>query len=185
MTIVKKTERNIIMDFLELAEKRFSCRKFKDMPIEEEKIQAMLKSAQLAPTAVNFQPQRILVLTDKEKIEKLDTNKCTRYTFNAPLIMVVCYDTEKSWKRRCDNHDEGEVDASIVTAHIMFEAVQLGLGCTWVGSFNPDIAREVLNIPDNYNITALLPIGYPDEEPSENHRKRIAIEEFAFRNEFK
>lgn len=172
------------MDFLELAEKRFSCRKFKDKPVEEEKIQAMLKVAQLAPTAVNFQPQRILVLTDKEKITSLDTNKCTRYTFNAPLMMVVCYDTEKSWKRRCDDHDEGEIDASIITTHIMLEAYELGLGCTWVGAFNPEIAKEVLNIPENYNVVALLPIGYPDEEPSAKHSERIAIEEFTFRNEF-
>lgn len=172
------------MDFLELAEKRYSCRKFKEQEIEEEKIQSLLTAAKLAPTAVNFQPQRILVLTDKEKIKSLDENKCTRYTFNAPLIMVVCYDTEKSWKRRYDNSDEGVVDASIVTTHIMLQATQLGLGCTWVGSFDPAIAKKLLNIPENYKVVAMLPIGYPDEEPSTSHSKRINIEDFAFRNHF-
>ncbi len=172
------------MDFLELARERYSCRKFKQQQVEEEKIQALLTAAQFAPTAVNYQPQRILVLTDKEKIKSLDENKCTRYTFNAPLIMVVCYDTEKSWKRRYDNSDEGIVDASIVTTHIMLQATQLKLGSTWVGSFDPDIAKEVLNIPDNYKIVAMLPIGYPDEQPSPSHLKRIDIEKFAFRNHF-
>lgn len=172
------------MDFLELAEKRYSCRKFTEQPIEEEKIQKLLKSAQLAPTAVNFQPHRILVLTDKEKINALDTSKCTRYTFNAPLIMVICYDKEKSWKRRYDNKDEGIVDASIITTYMMLEATQLGLGCTWVGSFNPEVAKEVLSIPENYEPVALLPIGYPNAEPSEAHSKRIDISEFAFRNNF-
>ena len=98
------------MDFLQLAKERYSCRKFTDQNIEEEKIEALLTAAQLAPTAVNFQPQRILVLTDKDIIKKLDENQCTRYTFNAPLIMVVCYDTEKSWKRKYDNSDEGSVE---------------------------------------------------------------------------
>ena len=172
------------MDFLKLAEKRYSCRKCQDKPVEEEKINSLLKAAQLAPTAVNFQPQRILVLTDEDKIESLDTNKCTRYTFNAPLIMVVCYDTEKSWKRKFDGEDEGIVDASIVTTHIMLEATALGLASTWVGSFNPAIAKSVLNIPDSYNVVALLPIGYPAEEPSDKHTTRLKISEFSARNAF-
>ena len=63
------------MDFLKLAQERYSCRKFEDKPVEDEKIDALLQAAQLAPTAVNFQPQRILVLTDKEKIKALEENK--------------------------------------------------------------------------------------------------------------
>ncbi len=172
------------MDFLELAEKRYSCRKFQDKPVEEDKINALLKAAQLAPTAVNFQPQRILVLTDKNKIDSLDANKCTRYTFNAPLLMVVCYDTKKSWKRKYDNADEGIVDASIVTTHMMLEATALGLASTWVGSFNPVIAKSVLNIPDSYNVVALLPIGYPAEEPSDKHASRFDVSLISARNEF-
>ena len=162
------------MTFLELAEKRYSCRKFS----------ALLKAAQLAPTAVNFQPQRILVITDKEKIKSLDENGCTRYTFNAPLMMVVCYDKGKSWKRSFDGKDEGIVDASIITTHMMLEAVELGLGSTWVGAFDPAKAREILEVPENYEIVSLLPIGYPAMEPSERHHKRIDISEFTFRNKF-
>ena len=161
------------MTFLELAEKRYSCRKFSDREVEEEKIEALLKAAQLAPTAVNFQPQRILVITDKEKIKSLDENGCTRYTFNAPLMMVVCYDKGKSWKRSFDGKDEGIVDASIITTHMMLEAVELGLGSTWVGAFDPAKAREILEVPENYEIVSLLPIGYPAMEPSERHHKRI------------
>ena len=172
------------MTFLELAEKRYSCRKFSDREVEEEKIEALLKAAQLAPTAVNFQPQRILVLTDKEKIKSLDENGCTRYTFNAPLMMVVCYDKGKSWKRSFDGKDEGIVDASIITTHMMLEAVELGLGSTWVGAFDPAKAREILEVPENYEIVSLLPIGYPAMEPSERHHKRIDTSEFTFRNKF-
>ena len=172
------------MTFLELAEKRYSCRKFSDREVEEEKIEALLKAAQLAPTAVNFQPQRILVITDKEKIKSLDENGCTRYTFNAPLMMVVCYDKGKSWKRSFDGKDEGIVDASIITTHMMLEAVELGLGSTWVGAFDPAKAREILEVPENYEIVSLLPIGYPSMEPSERHHKRIDISEFTFRNRF-
>ncbi len=172
------------MDFLKLAQERYSCRKFEDKPVEDEKIDALLQAAQLAPTAVNFQPQRILVLTDKEKIKALEENKCTRYTFNAPLMMVVCYDTERSWKRKYDNADEGIVDASIVATHIMLEAASLGLGSTWVGSFDPAIAQSVLNIPESYKVVALLPIGYPDQEPSAKHSDRLPITDISARNNF-
>lgn len=182
--ITNKLEEFTYMEFLELTKKRYSCRKFLEKPVEEEKIQILLESAKFAPTAVNFQPQRILVLTDKSKIESLDKNKCTRYTFNAPLIMVVCYDTEKSWKRKYDNSDEGIIDSAIVTTHMMLQATDLGLGSTWVGSFDPKLTKKTLNIPDKYEVVALLPIGYPAQEPSESHFKRIEPEEFSSRNEF-
>lgn len=116
------------MGFLELAESRFSCRKFLDKEVEREKIDMILKAAELAPTAVNFQPQRILVLTDKAALEKV--NECTRFGFNAPLNFLVCYDKEKSWHRRKDNVDHGIIDAAIVQSHMMFMATELGLGTT-------------------------------------------------------
>ncbi len=172
------------MDFLELVKKRYSCRGFKDIPVEESKIEALLEFARLAPTAVNFQPQRILVITSKEKIKSLETTGCTKFTFDAPLLMAVCYDKEVSWKRRFDGMDMGVVDASIVTTHLMLGAVELGLGSTWVGAFDPKIAEEVLDIPDNYELVALLPIGYPGVNPGNRHFERNNIDDFSFRNEF-
>ena len=62
------------MDFLELAKNRFSLRKFSDKKVEKEKIDYILAAMQAAPTAVNFQPQRILVLTDEKELEKV--SKC-------------------------------------------------------------------------------------------------------------
>ena len=96
------------MEFLELAKKRYSCRNFLNKEVEKEKIDNILEAARLAPTAVNFQPQRILVLKDKNTIEKL--KEATPYTFDAPLIFAVCYDKEVSWKRKYDGNDEGIVD---------------------------------------------------------------------------
>ena len=71
------------MDFLELAKNRFSLRKFSDKKVEKEKIDYILAAMQAAPTAVNFQPQRILVLTDEKELEKV--SKCTKFAFNPPL----------------------------------------------------------------------------------------------------
>lgn len=172
------------MDFLELAKNRYSCRSFLDKPIEQEKINIILEAARVAPTAVNFQPQRILVLTDKNKLSRL--NECTRFGWNAPLVLIICYDKNISWKRKYDNSDEGIIDASIITTHMMLAVTDLGLGSTWIGAFNPYKVREIYNIPENYEIVSILPIGYPsiDSTPSSSHFSREPIEKTVFYNEF-
>lgn len=108
------------MDFLELARERYSVRKFAPQKVEKEKLDAVLEAGRLAPTAVNYQPQRILVLDSDAALGKL--KDCTPYHFSAPLALVVCYDAAVSWKRSYDGKDMGEVDASIVTTHMMLEA---------------------------------------------------------------
>lgn len=168
------------MDFLNLAKQRYSCREFSNRKVEKEKIEKILEVVRLSPTAVNYQPQRILVLQDKEKLLKL--KECTRYGWNAPLIMITCYDKNISWKRKYDNKDEGIIDASIATTHMMLEAQDLGLGSTWIGYFDPEKTREVYQIPENLVIVSLLAIGYPSEnaKPSEMHDKRNPLESFVF-----
>lgn len=172
------------MEFLELAKKRYSCRSFLSKDVEQEKIDKILEAARIAPTAVNLQPQRILVIKDKSKIEKL--KDATRFTFDAPMMFVICYDKNISWKRKYDGNDEGVIDASIVTTHMIFEATELGLGTTWVGAFNPFKAREILEVPENYEIIALLPTGYPSEDgiQSSSHEDRNSIEKIAFYEKF-
>lgn len=173
------------MDFLDLAKTRYSCRSFDvEREIEQDKIDRILEAARVAPTGRNSQSQRILVLTDKEELSKM--TECTQYGWGAPLVMLVCYDKEESWKRGYDGADGGLMDASIVTTHMMLEVANLGLGATWVGAFDPLKAREVYNIPDNYEVVAFLPIGYPSENahPSRLHLDRKSIDKIAFYNKF-
>ena len=172
------------MDFLNLAKKRYSCRSFLKKKVEKEKIQKILEAGRVAPTAVNFQPQRILVLDDEEKLSRL--NECTKYGWGTPIVMVICYDKTISWKRQYDNKDEGIVDASIVATHMMLEIQDLGLGTTWIGSFDPEKVREIYKIPENLEIISLMPVGYPaeDAKPSSSHEKRNSMEEMVCWNEF-
>lgn len=172
------------MNFSQLAGERFSCRKFKEQSVEQEKIDIILKSALVAPTAVNKQPQRILVLTDKEKLNKL--NNCTKYGFDAPLCFIVCYDKSKAYNRGYDGKNSAEIDASIVTTHMMLQAQDIGLGTTWVMAFNPEKVREHFNIPSELEILALLPTGYPADDVSVSplHNKFIDMGEMVSYNEF-
>ena len=172
------------MTFSELAKERFSCRKFSTKAVEQDKIDIILNAALAAPTAVNKQPQRILVINDSEKLEKL--KECTKYTFDAPLCFIVCCDSSKAYTRGYDGKNSAEIDASIVTTHMMLQAQDIGLGTTWVMAFNPTKVRECFSIADNLDIIALLPTGYPakDVTVSPLHEKSIDITEMASYNEF-
>ena len=174
------------MDFLELIEKRFSCRGFSNKKVEIEKVKKILEAGKLAPTARNFQPHKILVLTEEEQLKKI--SNCTQYGWNAPVIFIIFYDKDISYKReKYDNKEFGDIDTSIVTTYMMLEIQNLGLGTTWVGSFDPQKLIETYDVPNNLVPVAILPIGYPSEEikPSKAHFERKDISDFTFWNNLK
>ena len=165
------------MDFLKFASERYSVRKFTDKHLEKEVIDKIIKAAHVAPTGCNYQPQRILVLNTDESMEKL--KNCTRSHFNCPTAMLVCYNKNESWVRRYDGALSAPVDAAIVTTHMMFMAHELGVGTTWVMSFDPVKMREEFNIPDDFIPLALLVMGYPapDATPLNLHSEFRPIED--------
>lgn len=149
------------MEFIELAKARYSVRNFAKTPVEDTKLDLILESAKVAPTAANRQPQRIYLLKSDEVKEKL--KNCTRYAFDAPIIILIAFDKEVSWKRRYDGHEGGDVDCAIVATHIMLQATELGLGTCFVGSFDPEALRKAFDLPLNIVPSVILPLGYPEE----------------------
>ena len=172
------------MSFLELAEKRYSVRKFSGKPVETEKINLILEAGRFAPTATNCQCQRILVIESREAAEKL--KNCTPCHYNAPVAFLVCCDEREDWTRETDGVKSGVIDASIVATHMMLEAADIGLGSTWVMVFNADAIKTAFKIPDGIVPVALLPVGYPasDSEPSPMHFSRKPIDETVIFNQF-
>jgi Nitroreductase len=172
------------MDFIALTKERYSVRKFSEKVIEKEKLELVLKAGQLAPTAANFQPQRILVINNEIALSKLQ--ECTQYHFHAPAALLICYDKTVSWKRKYDNENSGVVDASIVATHMMLEAADIGLGSTWVMFFDPEKIKAAYHIPDNFVPVALLVMGYPAEDalPSTAHELRTSLDTTIFYNDF-
>lgn len=165
------------MDFLKLAAERYSVRKFAERAVPAEAIRQILKAGHLAPTACNRQPQRILVIQSEAGISRL--RKCTVCHFNAPAALLVCFDKNECWKRSYDGKSSGDIDASIVAAHMMLEAWALGIGTTWVMHFDPEAVRDEFSVPDNLEPTALLVMGYPapDAEPAPGHAEFRPLEE--------
>ena len=167
------------MGIVDVMRERYSERRFSPAPLEDEKLAAILAAGNLAPTAENKQPQRILVLRDQEALEKVDL--CTRCRFGAPVVLVLAYDmTEAS--RHPDVADFGPVDLAIVGDHMSLAAAELGVHSCWVGLIDPSEVRRQFDVPPTYRIVALMPLGYPGEKsrPSRLHRRRKELGQTVF-----
>ena len=155
------------MSFLELAKKRYSVRSYTPQKVEEEKLDKILQAAHAAPTAANLQPVRLIAVQSKEGLEKIGK---AANIYGAPLAVIVCADHNKAWVRPFDKKQTADIDASILTDHMMLEAAELGLGSVWVCYFNPDIIKKEFELPGNLEPINILAIGYSNEEAADPER---------------
>lgn len=172
------------MTFLELAKTRYSVRNYETKAVEEEKLQQILEAGRVAPTAGNKQPQRILVVREQDGLEKL---RKAANIFNAPMALIICGDHDAVWVRPQDGKHMVEVDASIVTDHMMLKATELGLGTLWMTWFDPTIVKEEFQLPEPIEPVNLLLIGYAAGEPKSPDRhetERKALNETVFYDTF-
>lgn len=170
------------MNLLELAKKRYSVRGYLPDPVEKEKLNYILECGRVAPTGVNAQPQRLLVVNTPEGMNKMANATGIPELYNAPCAIIICAEPECSWTRKYDEHNIYEIDATIVTDHMILAATEQGLGTLWMCRFKPEIIRSEFNIPENYIPVNVLLIGYaapealyksPDRHDSEGLRKPI------------
>lgn len=165
------------MTFLELAKKRYSVRNYSARKVEAEKLAQILQAAHVAPTAANQQPVRLLVVQSEEGLAKIGKGA---NLYGAPLAILVCADHQKAWVRPFDHKQSCDIDAAILTDHMMLEATELGLGSVWVCYFQPDIIRAEFSLPEDLEPISILTIGYANEEPlsAERHSQtRIPLDE--------
>lgn len=155
------------MGFLELAKKRYSVRDFKPQSVEKEKLLTILEAGRVAPTGANLQPQKFIVVQEAEGLEKI--GKAARI-YGAPLAIIICGDHQKAWKRPFDGKNIVDIDASIVTDHMMLQATELGLGSVWICYFKPDVIKAEFDLPDHLEPINILAIGYANGEPASPNR---------------
>ena len=167
------------MEYFDLIKKRYSVRDFKNSPVEDEKISAILKAAQLAPTAKNTQCQKIYVLKSKSALEKI--RSVTPCAFNAPLVFITCANLDKQCFLHFNpEHSLKETDVAIVQTQMMLAAEDLGLGTCWVCYFDADKLKKTFGLPENVEPLNMLVAGYPSEnaKPSERHGMRAPYTEY-------
>lgn len=165
------------MEFQQLANQRYSVRKFAPKQVAQELIEHILETARKAPSAVNFQPYRIYVVSSEDKLNAVRACYHRSWIQQAPLIMVLVGLHAMAWKRGGDLKDHTDIDVAILSDHIMLQAAELGLGTCWVGNFDVEKLTETLQLKADEEPVAMIPIGYPghDEIPV---KKRKGLDEF-------
>lgn len=165
------------MDFLELSHRRYSVLDYENRPVEQEKINKIMEAGLSAPTACNFQPQKIRIIDDDEGRQKL--NRVVPNKDSAPVAFLICYNKQECWIRPSDGKPSGDIDASIVATHMMLEATDLGLGSIWVMNWDPEKMKTEFELGDEIEPTALLIAGYKSEKaaPRQGHMTRKNKEE--------
>lgn len=166
------------MDFIELAKKRYSCKKFQPgKEVEQEKLDKVLLAGQIAPTAKNSQPQHVYVLKSVEALKLVDELTPCRY--GAPIVLAVTYDKKQCFNYPGDKYDSGAEDVAIVATHMMLAAADAGLDSCWLNFFDPDKAAEALELPEDETLVMLLDLGYGTEgvRPLPNHEKTKPLAE--------
>ena len=165
------------MEFLEIAKSRYSVRDYKSRKVEPEKLEKILLAAHVAPTAANLQPVRLIVVQEDEGLNKIGKGA---NLYGAPLAVIVCADHGKAWVRPFDKKQTTDIDASILTDHMMMEATELGLGSVWICYFKPDVIKQEFRLPDTLEPINILAIGYAGGSPADPERhaaQRIPLDE--------
>lgn len=165
------------MSVLDTAKARSSVRAYTEQAVEEEKLQKILETAHVAPTAANMQPVRLIVVRSREGLSAVSESA---NIYSAPVAVVVCADKSKAWTRPFDGMVTTDIDASILTDHMMLIATELGLGSVWICYFKPDVLKQGLGLPENLEPVNILALGYsaePEADKDRHSQTRIPMDE--------
>jgi nitroreductase len=146
------------MELYDAIRLRRSVRAFEDRPVPREALDRMFEAARQAPSAKNFMPWRFVVVTDPaHRAAIADSGVYGKFLTHCPVVLVGCGDAAVSpqWYA---------VDTAIALEHIALAAVAEGLGSCWIGSFDEALVKNLLGVPEEQRIVALLALGYPKEK---------------------
>jgi nitroreductase len=164
------------MDLIEGLKSRRSIRRFKPELIPDDILWNILRLANAAPSAGNIQAREFIVIRDGEVKEKLAIAAFNqKFVREAPVIIVVCGNIDRSsmgyGKRGKKLYSIQDADAAVM--HILLAAHALDMGTCWVGAFDDEEVKKVLDIPEYIRPIAIIPLGYPKKIPEETRRIKI------------
>ena len=148
------------MEFYDVIRTRRSIRAYKPDPIEPDKLDRILEAGRLSPSACNLQPWAFIVISDANM--RKDFIKVYKQTWlcQAPIILVVCADINKAWKRG-DGQQYYQADCAIAMQNMVSAATAEGLGICWIAAFDEKACAKLLHLPDHIRPVAITPLGYP------------------------
>jgi nitroreductase len=161
------------MEFNKLIHQRQSVRRYQNKPVELEKIEKLIQSVHLAPSACNSQPWKLIIVDDpelKNEVAKATFNKTisfNKFAIEAPVIAVLVIEKAKPIAQIggfIKNQEYPQYDIGISAAHFCLQAEELGLGTCMIGWFNEKKIQQLLHIPKKRKIGLLITLGYPPED---------------------
>lgn len=170
------------MEFFEVLQHRRSIRKFLPRSIPADILEKIFEAIRWAPSAGNLQAYQVFVVEDKNTLRLLaEAALGQEFIVQAPVALVFCADPARAGSRygaRGENLYALQ-DATIACDHAHLAAAALGLGSVWVGAFQDDAVWQAIGSPPGLKPVAILPIGYPAENPTPTPRR--SLKEFLHR----
>ena len=156
---------------------RRSVRKYENKEIPQEIVNQILEAGRQAPSAVNNQPIRFVIVKDGEIAKNFSDALFNRFIKDAPMVIVGCADVKSLLTGKW-----AIIDTTIALQSMVIAAWSLGVGSCWIGAFDEEKIKQMLKIPDKWKVVALVTFGYPAEEPKP--KKKKAVEELFGFNSF-
>jgi nitroreductase len=163
------------MEVFEAVRTVLAVRSYKEMPIPPDLVRRILEAGQLSGSAVNGQPWHFIVIEDRDALHRLGSLARTGpYIAQAPLAIVVAIQNTKF----------SVADAARAIQSMILTAWSEGVGSNWVGFMGLDDVKPVLGIPDELDVLAIIPFGYPPQAIGKGKKVRKALSEIAHRGNF-
>jgi len=152
------------MSLLQVIFERRSIRRYRGKSIPAEVLRNILEAGRLAPSADNAQPWHFVVVTERKIKERLSTGRWNRFIKNSAVTIVGCGYADNEWST---------IDVTIALENMVIAAEAQGIGSCWVGDFEEEEVKELLDIPDNLKVVALVSFGYPAVKPKPPKKKNL------------
>lgn len=161
------------MSLLDVIFRRRSIRRYRSEPIPDDVLRNILEAGRLAPSADNAQPWHFIVVTESKIKEKLSRGRWNYFIKDSTATVVGCGYTDNEWST---------VDVALALENMVIAAEAQGVGSCWIGDFEEEEVKELLGIPDDLKVVALVSFGYPAEKPSPLNKK--SLKEIVHYNKF-
>ena len=165
------------MTLLELAEARFSARKYTDEPVSDSDLNYIMQCVRLAPSAVNRQPWKFLVVRSEEGRRKVQSAYQRDWFNTAPVYIVAYKNHAEEWVRKYDNKPHGDIDLAIAVEHLALAATERGLGTCWVCAFTPEVLASAIPQPEGWEAVAIMPVGHIADDCPRKATERKVMED--------
>ena len=156
----------MLMSVIEIILSRRSIRRYEDTKIPKDVLDQIIDSGRQSPSAANKQPYHFVVVEDSELKQQM-SGMFSRFLKKAPIIIVGCANPKARLTGKW-----AIIDTTIALENMVLGAWGLGIGSCWIGNFKEEKIKELLKIPQDWKVVALITLGYPAEKPKPRKKKQ-------------